>query len=92
MTDDAFLTSFELRTLSIDEWTHHAHVRLAYIYASRHDLETATNLIRLRIKAYNEATGTPEAIDRGYHETITCAFMTLIHAAVESGGPFEIVR
>ncbi len=64
-----------------------AHVRVAYLYASRHDLSTATAHMRASIEAYNKAISTPEAIDRGYHETITQAFMHLVFAANLQTGP-----
>lgn len=87
MTDDEFLAAFEDYTLPFEQWTHHAHVRVAYLYASTHDLNSAINRMRASIKAYNKATETPEAIDRGYHDTITQAFMTLVFAANVQTGP-----
>lgn len=39
--------------------------------------------MRRAIQAYNRATNTPEALDRGYHETMTQAFMRLIFTAAE---------
>jgi hypothetical protein len=89
MNDDNFLSAFEDCTLPFEQWTHRAHVRIAYLYASRHDLESATDRMRTSIKAYNRATGTPEAIDRGYHETITQAFMRLVFNANVQTGPHE---
>ena len=87
MNDDELLAAFENCTLPIEQWTHRAHVRVAYLYASRHDLEPAIDRMRLNIKAYNKATDTPESIDRGYHETITQAFMRLVFTANLTTGP-----
>ena len=87
MTDIEFLAAFEDCSLPFEQWTHRAHVRVAYLYASTHDLDSAIDRIRVGIKAYNKATETPEAIDRGYHETITQAFMRLVFAANEQTGP-----
>lgn len=89
MSDDEFLSAFEDCTLPFEQWTHRAHVRVAYLYVSRHDLEPAIDRMRLNIKAYNKATNTPESIDRGYHETITQAFMRLTRLAVRERGPFH---
>lgn len=89
MNDKEFLTAFEDCTLPSKQWTHRAHVRVAYLYASQHNLELAIDRMRLGIKAYNKATDTPEAIDRGYHETITQAFMRLVFAANEQTGPHK---
>lgn len=87
MTDDEFLTAFENCTLPIEQWTHDAHVQVAFLYASRLDLKSATDRMRASVKAYNKATRTPEAIDRGYHETITQAFMRLVFTAIQKTGP-----
>ncbi|MCA9118734.1 MAG: hypothetical protein H6822_04655 [Planctomycetaceae bacterium] len=87
MNDDELLEAFVSCKLPFEQWTHRAHVRVAYIYASRHGFRSALDQVRTRIKAYNKATGTPEAIDRGYHETMTRAFMTLIFAANRRTGP-----
>lgn len=87
MTDDEFLAAFENCTLPYDQWTHHAHVRLAYLYATAHRPDKATSKIRTGIQAYNKATDTPESIDRGYHETITQAFMRLVSDACRRTGP-----
>lgn len=87
MTDAELLAAFESCSLPMDQWTHRAHVRVAYLYASTRNFESAVNHIRERIKAFNTATNTPEAIDRGYHETITQAFMHLVYAAQARTGP-----
>ena len=39
--DDAFLAAFEDGTLLPEDWTHRAHVRVAYLYAARGDLNAA---------------------------------------------------
>jgi len=88
MDDSQFLQAFENCTLPFDVWTHRAHLRVAYLYASKFDLQTATNKMRTGIKAYNKATNTPEELERGYHETITVAFMRLVTAALQQAGPF----
>ncbi len=92
MTDDEFLAAFEDCALPSSEWTNQAHVRAAYLYASRQPLTKAINSIRGSIKAYNNATDTPDAIDRGYHETITQAFMHLVSAAVRKPGKYATAQ
>lgn len=88
MDDSHFLNAFENCTLPFADWTHHAHLRVAYLYASQFDLPTATDKMRAGIKAYNKATNTPEELERGYHETITVAFMHLVTAALQQSEPF----
>ncbi|MCA9049916.1 MAG: GNAT family N-acetyltransferase [Planctomycetaceae bacterium] len=87
MNDTELLAAFEDWSLPHEQWTHHAHVRVAYLYASQSDLRSATDRIRNAIKAYNTATKTPDSLDRGYHETITRAFMTLVFAAIDEASP-----
>ena len=87
MIDAEFLAAFENCSLPFEQWTHRAHIRVAYFYASESDLASAIDRMRAGIKAYNKATDTPEAIDRGYHETITVAFMQLIYTANLTTGP-----
>ena len=89
MNDADLLTAFEDCSLPIEQWTHRAHIRVAYLFASTHDFASAVDRMREKIKAYNKTIDTPEAIDRGYHETITVAFMTLVFAANVQTGPHE---
>lgn len=89
MIDAEFLAAFENCFLPFEDWTHRAHVRVAYLYCCQGDLKSATDQMRVGIKAYNKATDTPEAIDRGYRKTITVAFMTLVYAANLQTGPHE---
>ena len=88
MTDAEFLATFENCSLPFEHWTHRAHIRVAYMYASADNLASAIDRMRTSIKTYNKATNTPEAIDRGYHETITVAFMTLVFVANAKSGPY----
>jgi hypothetical protein len=76
MTDAEFLAAFESCTLTAAEWTHAAHVRMAWLYlASEIDFEAALAKVRLGIQRFNERVlAKPE----GYHETITHALLRLI--------------
>lgn len=58
------------RTLPKAEWTHAAHFAAALWLIARHGAETEQLMPGL-IRAYNEATGTPNTDTGGYHETIT---------------------
>ena len=89
MTDDQLLAAFENCTLPFGHWNHRAHVRIAYQYASRYDLDAAVDKMRCGVQAYNAVNKVPEAIDQGYHETVTQAFMRLIAAANRQTGPHQ---
>jgi hypothetical protein len=56
MTDNKFLAKFEDRTLTREEWTHEAHVRMAWLYVSRSDsYRDARSKVRTGIKKLNAA-------------------------------------
>jgi hypothetical protein len=82
--DADLLAAFEAATLPRDQWTHREHVRIAFLYASRLELTQAIDRMRYGLLALNKAHGTPESLTRGYHETITVAFMRLIVAACQA--------
>ena len=74
MTDDVFLTAFEDTSLPRYEWTHVAHVRMAFLYLSRLPYAEAEEKIVSGIRRYNAA----KSNGVGYHQTITIAFARLI--------------
>ena len=60
------------RSLPKAEWTHAAHFAAAFWLLRRPDVNAARDMPGF-IRAYNEATGTPNTDAGGYHETITLA-------------------
>ena len=60
------------RTLPKAEWTHAAHFAAALWMITQHGPD-AERLMPGLIRAYNEATNTPNTDTGGYHETITLA-------------------
>ena len=60
------------RTLPKREWTHAAHFAAAFWVLTRPGMHAERDMPTL-IRAYNEATGTPNTDTGGYHETITLA-------------------
>jgi hypothetical protein len=80
-------------TLPKPAWTHAAHFACAvWIVMRRPDLKAERDLPGL-IRAYNEATDTPNTDTGGYHETITQASLRVIRAAVAEGGsPVEVLH
>lgn len=87
LLDRELWDAFVAATLPPKAWTHRTHVRIGYLHIIRYPFAEALDHIRSRIQRLNAAHGTPEAIDRGYHETITCAFLRLIAAvAAEANG------
>jgi hypothetical protein len=90
MTDDEFLLAFESCTLTKDQqWTHLAHLRMAYCHLKKYPYLEALTRVRRGIPALNAKLGTPELLERGYHETLTVAWMRLIHGTVHHHGALE---
>jgi hypothetical protein len=84
MTDEAFLAAFESCTLAKTEWTHAAHVRMAWLYLTRLPCQAALDAIRRGIRCYNSAVGSD-----GYHDTITVAFTLLVRSRLSPADPGE---
>ena len=85
--DEAFLKAFEDCTLPFAEWRHRAHLKVAYLYLRQLPFDEALTKVRANIKRYNAATNTPEELERGYHETITVAWLRLIYFTLCEYGP-----
>ena len=77
--DEAFIKSFEERSLAFSEWTHRAHLRMAWIYLSAKG-DNSIEKIKHGIKTYNEAN--KHLIKYGYNETITMFFCHLVELAL----------
>lgn len=75
MNDEQFLAAFEACTIPKSEWTHAAHIRMAWMYLGRLRFLEALQAIRAGIRRYNAAVG---GLPTAYHETITAAFAKLI--------------
>ncbi len=86
MDDAQLIEQFESLALPFAEWTHRAHVRVAYCYLSRLSLEEGTAKLRAGIKRYNAANNVPEGPTSGYNETTTVAFAKLIYATIHAYG------
>jgi hypothetical protein len=86
MDDAQLLSQFEDLTLAFSQWTHRAHVKVAYLYLRTHPFDEALWLLRKGIKAYNAANDVPESPTSGYNETTTHAFLHLIAATMAAYG------
>jgi hypothetical protein len=75
MTDADFLRSFEDCTLPNSAFHHRDHVRLAWLYLRRLPALEALARFTEGLKRFAAANGHPGL----YHETITWAFLFLIH-------------
>ncbi len=67
------------RSLPKAEWTHAAHFAAAFWLLRRPDRDALRDMPAF-IRAYNEATDTPNTDTGGYHETITVASLRAARA------------
>lgn len=79
LTDDRAIERIALgmieRTLPKREWTHEAHLAAALWLLRMRPALAEPDEIRKLIIRYNEATGTPNTDEGGYHHSITLASM-----------------
>jgi hypothetical protein len=80
MDDAELLRQFQDLTLSFAEWTHRAHVKVAYLHLRKYPFDEALSRICAGIRKYNAANNVPESETTGYNQTTTCAFFHLIAA------------
>lgn len=87
MDDRAFVAALESCTLPPEEFDHRAHVRLAWLYLSEEPLLEALSHFVSSLKRYAGSLGAGGK----YHETITYAFIFLIHErmAAHPAGTFD---
>ena len=89
MDDVALLDGFEHGTLPKPVWTHQAHVRVAWLHLRRDAFPVALAKMGAGIRTLNMAHGVENGPSSGYHETLTCAFMCLVWATIQSVGAGE---
>jgi hypothetical protein len=86
MNDIELINQFEMLTLPFEQWTHRAHVRVAYCYLSTRRFREAMECICSGIRAFNAANNVPKGPTSGYNETTTVAFIRLIFAVMQAYG------
>ena len=87
--DEKFLEQFESTVWPKEDWHHKQHVKVAYLYLRHYPLEAAAARLREKIKAYNAAKKVEESLLSGYHETMTQAWLRLVHFTLCEYGPAE---
>jgi hypothetical protein len=74
MTDDELYDAFNSTALPASQFHHEQHVRVAWIFVSRHGMPAAIGEFSEAIKRFAIAKGAHGL----YHETITWAFLLII--------------
>jgi hypothetical protein len=82
MMDQDFLTALERCELEAEAFTHAAHVRAGYLYLRACGFDSALGRMRCAIQRYAAHLGQPGK----YHETVTVAYLALIHERLSEGG------
>jgi hypothetical protein len=107
MTDNEFLNAFEAAAFTRADWTHEAHIRMAWLYLMRYPAAEAVKLIRNGIQKLNAKIGSTNlaqsdvrcirlasrpGTSTGYHETITVAFARVIAGCLNRNEDFSAFR
>lgn len=79
MRDEEFVAAFEACTLPPSQFDHRNHVRLAFLYLQEAPLLDALTRFRDSLQGYATSLGAAAK----YHETITFAFLFLIHERMQ---------
>jgi hypothetical protein len=87
MDDETFLQRFEQCQIAPDDWGHREHIKVAYLYLRHLPLDAAAGRMREGLKALQAAFQVPDALDRGYHETMTHVWMRLVEFTLRQFGP-----
>lgn len=83
--DQEFLRRFEASAIPNEEWTHEAHLRMAFLQLRDAPFDRALERIRHGIHRLNRANGVENTATSGYHETLTVAWARLVAARIRSG-------
>lgn len=75
---ESLVNRFNSQTLPKNEWTHEAHIIVAFWYSSRYTDAEALIKVRNAIQNYNTAVGTINSDSSGYHETLTVFWLSLV--------------
>jgi hypothetical protein len=75
-TCDALIAALEDLSLPPADFTHRAHVQAGFAYLQRHGFAGALAAMATAIRRFAQHHGKAAL----YHETVTVAFLTLIHA------------
>lgn len=83
MNDDEFIHAFE--NLTLEEFHHRDHVHAAWCYLRRSPVLAALDQFTASLKRFAAGQGKPQL----YHETITWAYLFLIHERRRDGESWD---
>ncbi len=82
--DEELWAAFGAAALPAQAWTHRAHLRVAWLFLRRYPLDEAHVLLRVGIIRQNAFHGLIETPSRGYHETLTRLWLSLIASLMQA--------
>jgi hypothetical protein len=82
MSDEELIERFEQCTLSGADFHHRDHVKVVWLYLRGYSVLETLGRFSTGLKRFAEANGKPNL----YHETITWAYVFLIHERMQRGG------
>ena len=88
MSAKEMVERFEAGTFPPEMFHHEQHVQMAFHYLQRWPLLEALQRFSSALKRFAAAAGKPGR----YHETITWAFVFVIHERMEGVGDWEVFR
>ena len=86
---EALAARFDAAAIPASEWTHHAHLTIGAWHVARFGPDAALEALRAGIRRLNAAHGTIDSDTRGYHETITRAYVRVIASFLRGRPPGE---
>lgn len=89
MDDSELMTRFRDSSISREDWTHLAHIRVAWLHLRQFTLQESMTRLRAGIKALNQAIGVENGPESGYHETMTWAWLHVVRANIRNGVPLR---
>ena len=84
MDDTELLTLFESQSISNEDWSHEYHIRIAAIYLLANGFEKALDKVKTGIKKLNAVNEVPVSQFRGFHETLTVAWLKLVSSRLHN--------
>jgi hypothetical protein len=84
---DRLQARFAAQEILASEWTHQAHLLMGAWHVFHFGSQEALERLRAGIRRLNQAHGTPETPTRGYHETITGAYVQLLALFLDRFSP-----
>jgi hypothetical protein len=89
---DDLVSRFTTCLVPREEWTHEAHLAVGLWHVHEYGGDQALAQLRAGIRRLNDSHGTPNSETRGYHETVTRAYVQLLAGFHDACPPTMALR